>query len=153
MTGPTIEQVREGFGTDPLISDWVEVTQEKMDDFGRTTDDWDWMHNDPDRAKSEGFDSTIAFGFWTLSMLTAFLRQAQGREYPPGVKFGYNYGLDRVRFLAPVPVGSRIRNHLQLVDVRDKGGDRFLIKTHNEVEVEGQEGPVMVAEWLVMFAY
>lgn len=149
----TEEDVRRDFGTDPFVSDWIEVTQATMDRFAEATDDRDWMHIDPERARREGFGGTIAFGFWTLAMLTAFLRTASGRDYPLGARYGFNYGLDRVRFIAPVPVGSRVRNRLVLTDVRQKGPGRFLLTTHNEVEIEGHDGPAMVADWLILLVY
>jgi acyl dehydratase len=135
------------------VSAWVEVRQEDMNAFADATGDPDWMHTDPDRARAEGFGGTIAFGFWTLSRLTAFLRDVTGAEYPPGARFGLNYGLDRVRFLAPVPVGSRVRNRLSVTDVREKEPGRILVTLHNEVDVEGVDGPAMVADWLVLFVY
>ena len=149
----TVVEVRQAFGDEALVSDWVDVTQELMNDFARATDDWDWMHTDPDRARAEGFDGTIAFGFWTLSMLTRFLRGSMGREYPPDVLHGFNYGVERARFIRPIPVGSRIRNRMVVSDVRPKGPGRFLVTTHNEVEIEGEEGPAMVADWLTLFVY
>lgn len=125
-----------------------------MDEFATATHDPDWMHIDPVRARQEGpFDGTVAFGFWTLSMLTAFLRSTMGREYPPGVRYGFNYGLDRVRFMAPVPVGSRIRNHLEVTDVAERGEGRFVIRLHNRVEIDGEDKPAMVADWLLMLVY
>lgn len=149
----TADEVRSDFGEGPLVSDWVEVTQDLMDGFAEATRDPDWMHVDPERAVREGLDGTIAFGFWTLSMLTWFLRNATGREYPPGVRLGFNYGLDRVRFVAPVPVGSRIRNHMTVRDVVARGPGRFLVRTHNEVELEGRVEPAMVADWLLLLVY
>lgn len=154
MIYPTREQVRVAFGDGPLVSGWVEVTQELMDQFAVATHDPDWMHVDPRRAAEEGpFEGTIAFGFWTLSLLTYFLRDALGREYPVGVRHGFNYGLDRVRFVSPVPVGSRIRNRMEIADVDDRGNGRFLVTTRNVVEVGGQERPAMVADWLLMLVY
>ena len=153
MSRPTVDDVARAFGAGPLVSGWIDVRQEDMNGFAEVTGDHDWMHTDPDRARAEGFEGTIAFGFWTLSLLTRFLRETVGFEYPPGARFGFNYGLDRVRFLAPVAVGSRIRNHLRVTDVREKDPGRFLVSLHNEVEVEGREGRAMVADWLVLFVY
>jgi acyl dehydratase len=151
---PTATSVRATWGEAPHISDWLTVDQDLMNQFGAATLDPDWMHLDPERAASDGpFDGTIAFGFWTLSLLSYFVRQATGREYPDGAHYGLNYGLDRVRLLAPVPVGSRIRNRSVLVDVQDRGGGRFLLKTENQVEIEGEAKPAMVAEWLIMLFY
>ncbi len=153
MTLPTPEDVRHSFGPRPLVSDWIEVTQEAMNGFAGATGDFDWMHTDPARAREEGFDGTIAFGFWTLSLLTRCLRDGLGSEYPPGARFGFNYGLDRVRFLAPVPIGARVRNKLTVVDVREKEPGKFLVKTSNEIEVEGREGSAMIADWLILLVY
>ena len=157
MTEPTAMDeatVRAAYGEDPLVSDWLEVTQELTDRFADATLDPDWMHIDPARARREGpYDVTIAFGFWTISMLTYFMRQSSGRHYPPGATHGFNYGLDRVRLLAPVPIGARVRNHCEIVDVRDKGDGRFVVRTANRVEIEGHDRPAMVAEWLLMLVY
>jgi acyl dehydratase len=153
VSRPTLEQVKHRLSSEPVVSHWFEVTQAAMNRFADATDDQDWMHTDPDRARREGFDGTIAFGFWTLSMLTRFFRDAVGGEYPPGVRYGFNYGLDRVRFLAPIPVGGRIRNHLRVTDVRQKREAQFVIATHNEIELEGREEPAMVADWLVLLVY
>jgi len=149
VSTPPAARVRAAFGEGPLVSDWVQVTQEAMDGFADATRDHDWMHLDPERAREAGLGGTIAFGFWTLSMLSHFLRDALGSEYPAEAEYGFNYGLDRVRFLAPVPVGSRIRNRLTVEEVRDKGGGRCLVRTRNEVELEGADGPAMVAVWLI----
>lgn len=146
--------VRAAYGEEPLVSHWLEVTQELTNQFAEATLDPDWMHIDPERARREGpYDVTIAFGFWTISMLTYFMRQSTGYDYPPGVTHGFNYGFDRVRLLAPVRIGCRVRNHCEIVDVRGKGDGRFVIRTTNRVEIEGQDRPAMVAEWLFMLVY
>ena len=89
----------------PQVSEWLTVDQERIDQFGRATLDSDWMHVDPERAKRDGpFGGTVAFGFWTLSMLTYFVRHAGGRDYPEGALYGLNYGFDRVRLIEPVVV-------------------------------------------------
>ena len=154
MTYPSSEAVAASFGTPPLISAWLDVTQDLMDEFGAATLDPDWMHLDPERAAAEGpFDGTIAFGFWTLSLLTHFLRDVLDAHYPPGVKYGFNYGLNRVRFIQPIPVGSRIRNRMEIADVRPRGEGRFLVSTRNEIEIEGVGEPAMVADWLLLLVY
>jgi len=153
MTPSPVTEVTTALAGAPFLSDWFEVTQAHMDGFADATDDHDWMHTDPARARAEGFDGTIAFGFWTLSLLTRFLREAIGDHYPPGARFGFNYGLDRVRFLAPIPVGSKIRNRLSVTEIREKEPGRVRAAFHNEVEVEGLEGPAMIADWLVLFVY
>ena len=122
--------------------------------FAEATLDPDWMHIDPRRARREGpFDGTIAFGFWTLSMLTYLTRSTVGGDYPPGVRYGFNYGFDQVRLMSPVPIGSRIRNHFRIVDIDDRGEDRFLVRSENRIEVEGVEKPAMIAVWLGMLVF
>lgn len=152
-SSPLVE-IKQFYGDGPAVSDWLTVDQALIDRFGEATLDSDWMHTDPDRAKREGpFGGTIAFGFWTISMLTYFARQATDCDYPPGALYGFNYGFDRLRLMAPVPVGSRIRNHSGLIDIVDKGGGRYLVTTENRVEVEGQQKPAMIAQWLFMLVY
>lgn len=149
-----IEDIRAYYGKGTRISDWLTVEQSQIDKFGQATGDRDWLHTDPERARRDGpFGGTIAFGFWTISMMTYFFRQAMGRDYPPGALYALNYGFDRVRLMAPVPVGSRIRNQMQLISVEDRGGGRFLVKTENRIEIEASDKPAMVAEWLVLLVY
>ena len=149
-----IETIREFYGREPKVSDWFTVEQQWMEQFGSSTHSTDWLHNDPQRAARESpFGTTIAFGFWTISMLTYFARQTFGRDYPAGALYGLNYGFDRLRLLAPVCVGKRIRNHCRLMDVEDRGGGRYLVKTENRVEIEGEEKPAMLAEWLFLLVY
>ena len=144
----------EFYGREPRISGWLEVEQATIDRFAEATRDPDWMHIDPERARREGpFEGTIAFGFWTLSMLTYLTRSTLGGDYPPGVRYGFNYGLDRVRLMAPVPVGSRIRDHFRILDIEDRGGGRFVVRSENRIEIEGEEKPAMVAVWLGMLVF
>ena len=150
----TIERLWDFYGHEARVSEWLLVEQKTIDQFAEATRDPDWMHIDPERARRDGpFDGTIAFGFWTLSMLTFLSRSTMGGDYPPGVRYGFNYGLDRVRLMAPVPVGSRIRNHIRVVDIDDRGEGRFLVRTENTIEIEGEEKPAMVAIWLGMVVY
>jgi acyl dehydratase len=150
----TVEEIRKSYGDTPQASEWLLVEQKLIDQFGGATLDADWMHVDPERAKRDGpFGGTVAFGFWTLSMLTYFVRHAGGRDYPEGALYGLNYGFDRVRLIEPVVVGSRIRNRSELVDITERGDGRFLVKTENTVEIEHNEKPAMVAEWLFLLVY
>lgn len=151
--GPA-DRIASFYGDAEHVSDWIIVSQEAIDQFGQATGDMDWLHTDPERARRESpFGGTIAFGFWTMSMLTYFCRQTFGKDYPDGALYGLNYGFDRIRMITPVPVGSRIRNHLRLLEVEQRGAGRFLVKTENRVEVEGVERPAMIAEWLCMFVF
>jgi acyl dehydratase len=149
-----VDEIRRHFGEAVRVSDWLRVEQETIDRFAAATQDFDWIHTDPERARKESpFGGTIAFGFWTVSMLTYFLRQATGSPYPSGARYGMNYGFDRVRLAAPVPVGSRIRGSFRLVSVEGRGEGRYLVTTDSRVEVEGAEKPAMVAQWLIMLVY
>lgn len=129
-------------------SDWFEVTQDRINDFADVTLDHQWIHIDEERAKAGPFGTTIAHGHLTLSMM-GHLPRAVAESTPrlDGQKLSINYGFDRVRFPAPVPVGARIRTTSTLKRAEVKGG---MIETMNEVvvEVEGQEKPCCVAESL-----
>ena len=129
-------------------SDWFEVTQQRINDFADVTLDHQWIHIDEERAKAGPFGTTIAHGHLTLSMM-GHLPRAVAESTPrlDGQKLSINYGFDRVRFPAPVPVGARIRTTTTLKRVEVKGG---MIETMNEVvvEVEGQDKPCCVAESL-----
>lgn len=146
----TIEDLHRRIGFEIGTSNWMEVDQELIDSFAHSTKDMDWMHIDPDRAARDGpYGGTIAFGFWTLSMLTHFSHEIG--MWPADVAYGLNYGIERVRWITPVRVGARIRMQCKLLDIEDRGDERFLIRTDNTLEIEGEERPALVAEWLGMF--
>jgi len=146
----SIEEMLERIGTELGVTDWLEVDQSLLDGFGHSTKDLDWMHMDPERAAAEGpYGGTIAFGFWTLSMLTYFSHQVG--MWPRNVQYGLNYGLERVRWLHPVRVGSRVRMRCTLLSLEERGDERFLIRTQNVVEIEGTSRPALIAEWLGLF--
>jgi acyl dehydratase len=120
------------------------VTQDDIDSFARLSGDDQWIHVDVERAKSGPFGATIAHGFLTLSLLPLLVGQTYRVE---GTKMGVNYGLNKVRFTAPVPVGSKVRGSVDLLDVADvTGGVQMTTKV--TVEIEGSERPALVAEWL-----
>lgn len=125
-------------GTSP----WFDITQEDVDDFARITRDYQWIHIDRERAAAGPFGGTIAHGFYVLS-LCAYLTEETLETRSQSM--GINYGLDRVRFTAPVPIPSRIRAHVELESAseRDDGGVHFVLKA--TIEVEGQEKPACVA--------
>lgn len=149
-----LESIQEFYGDEPRTSDWFLVEQSMIDKFGEATADSDWMHTDPERAKRDSpFGTTIAFGFWTVSMMTYFGRQIMQRPYPGNALFGLNYGFDRVRLMSPVPVGTRIRCHMRLLNVEDRGDNRFLVKSEYQIEVEDVDKPAMIAEWLFLLQY
>ena len=137
-------------GTEVGVSDWMEVTQERVDEFAEATNDHQFIHVNPELAEQTPFGGTIAHGFLTLSLTVA---QAAEVEMPIGnPMMGVNYGLDKVRFPAPVPVGSRIRLHVHLDEVTEVPGGLHLKQTMT-TEVEGEEKPAMVAERLSRLYY
>ncbi|MFZ9962090.1 MAG: MaoC family dehydratase [Burkholderiales bacterium] len=138
-------ELRQYKSSEVAVSDWVEVTQEMIDGFAESTGDFQWIHVDTDRAESESvFGSTIAHGFLTLSLLSKFLNETidLGRS-----KMGINYGLNRVRFTAPVRVNSKLRARFYLEDVVDIPDGVQLVWTVT-IEIEGESKPALVAEWL-----
>jgi acyl dehydratase len=124
-------------------SDWLEITQDRIDGFADATGDHQWIHVDPERAAEGPFGTTIAHGFLTLSLLVKFLYEVrpESGEY----RMGINYGMNRVRFPAPVPVGSRIRAHFEVLEVSEVEGG-IQVVTKGTIEREGEEKPVCVAE-------
>jgi acyl dehydratase len=139
-----VDELRAAVGTQLGSSDWVTVDQSQIDMFADATDDHQWIHVDEERAKAGPFGTTIAHGFLTLSLLSSLIKQIYTVE---NVKMGINYGLNKVRFTSPVPVGSKVRGTIDLVDVSDvNGGVQVVNKV--VVEIEGAERPALVAEWL-----
>ena len=127
-------------------SDCHTVTQEQINKFADATGDHQWIHVDVERARRESpFGSTIAHGYLTLSLAAAC--QMEMGVVPAGVAEALNYGLDRVRFLAPVKAGARIRDRIVLQDVERKGGN-LLLKTRNTIEIEGERKPALIADAL-----
>jgi acyl dehydratase len=126
------------------VSDWVTVTQERIDRFAQATGDHQWIHTDPARAAAGPFGTTIAHGFLTLALIAEF---AQSAYRVDGARMGVNYGLNRVRFPAPVPVGSRLRGRFRLLEVQPIDGG-VQLAAEVTVEREGSARPVCVAESL-----
>ena len=154
ITDERIAELRRYYGEQQTTSPWLTMEQEMIDRFGDVTRDLDWLHVDPERSKRESpFGTTIAHGFFTLSLLSWFVRNTGENVYPPGAIYALNYGFDRIRMIAPVRAGSRIRNNSTLLGIEPKDADRYIVKTENRVEVEGGEKPALIAEWLVMIVY
>jgi acyl dehydratase len=144
-----IEELRSLVGQEVGQSDWLEVTQPLIDDFAAASGDRQWIHVDPERAKRESpFGCTIAHGFLTLSLLSRLASQAV--QVQGNFKMGINYGLNRVRFPAPVPVGSRIRARFTLQSI-EALPDCAQVIWNAMVEVEGSPKPSLAAEWLVRY--
>ncbi|HEX3519465.1 MAG TPA: MaoC family dehydratase [Solirubrobacteraceae bacterium] len=142
LTG--LDDVKAYAGRELGVSDWQDVTQEKIDKFAEVTGDDQWIHVDPERAKDSPFGGTIAHGYYTLSLAPRFSYDMFKFE---GFAFGVNYGLNRVRFPAPMPVGGRVRMRAKLLSVEDIPGGAQ-IATELTFEREGGEKPVCVAEAL-----
>jgi acyl dehydratase len=139
-------------GSEIGVTDWIPVEQDAIDQFSVSTRDPDWLHVDPERAKRDGpYGGTIAFGFWTLSMLTYCSHQVG--MWPKDVAYALNYGLDRVRWINPVPVGTRIRMRCKLLSLEERPDLRILVRTLNTMEIEGGTRPAMTAEWLGLFIH
>lgn len=127
---------------------WIEVSQQRIDDFADTTEDHQFIHVDPEKAAQTPFGGTIAHGLLTLSLLPRLV--AHSGIFPDNLVMGINYGFDKVRFLAPVRAGKRVRAHVSITSVDRKDDNRFLVKQSVSVEIEGEETPALVAEWLNM---
>ncbi|WP_323847267.1 MaoC family dehydratase [Microbulbifer magnicolonia] len=135
-----------GFETEPTA--WLNIEQDRIDVFAECTLDRQFIHVDPDAARRTPFGSTIAHGFLTLSLLSYFAEQLQlGIE---GVQMGVNYGLDRVRFINPVKVGSKVRVRAKILDIREKNLGQYQLKLEVTMEIEGELKPALIAEWLFM---
>ena len=129
-------------------SDWIEIDQERVNVFADVTEDHQFIHIDPERAKQTPFGGTIAHGFLTLSLLSKFSAQAALKLN--GANIGLNYGLNSVRFLSPVAVGKKVRGIFTLKDAAEKKPGQFLLTYEVNVEINGVDKPALVAEWLGM---
>jgi acyl dehydratase len=133
------------------VSDWTLIDQSRIDSFANCTGDDQWIHVDTQRAERESpYGATIAHGYLTLATLAPSAFEVFIK--PGRIAKAFNYGLDRVRFVAPVKSGSRIRTRIKLLDAEPKGGGRVLITTENTVEIEGSDRPALIARALVMLA-
>lgn len=135
-------------GQEVGVSKWFDVTQARIDAFADCTEDHQFIHVDPEAAKATPFGGTIAHGFLTLSLASAMSYDAVAPL--DGVVMGVNYGFDKLRFLAPVPAGSRIRGRFKLLSAENRGDGRWLLKHELTVEIEGGDKPALIAEWLGM---
>lgn len=142
------EALKDKLGEVVGISDWIRIDQMRINAFAGVTEDEQFIHVDQEAAARTPFGGTIAHGFLTLSMLSRMSMQA----LPPldGVVMGINYGFDKVRFLQPVRAGKRIRGHFTLLSIEEKGAGRWLIRNEVNVEIEGEDKPALIAQWLGM---
>jgi acyl dehydratase len=134
-------------GTEVGVSNWITVDQKMIDDFAKTTHDEQWIHVDPARAAAETpFGGSIAHGFLTLSLASRFAYDCFSML--PGQSMGINYGMNKLRFLKPVVAGSRLRGRFTLQKVTAKGPTNMLRENLLTIEIEGEETPALIAEWL-----
>ena len=143
----SIATISQYVGQELGVSEWITINQERINDFADFTGDHQWIHVNVERAKRESlFGTTIAHGYLTLS-LAAALSMELG-IIPAGVSQALNYGLDKVRFLAPVKSGSRVRDRVVLLAAEQQGKGRILLKFRNTIEIEGEAKPALIADAL-----
>jgi len=135
-------------GTELEPSPWIEITQERVNQFAEATNDHQFIHVDPEKAAQTPFGGPIAHGFLSLSLLSYL--NAQSAVMPENLLMGINYGSDKVRYLMPVRVGKRIRSRQTVLEVTEKNPGQWLFKNAVTVEIEGEETPALVAEILSM---
>jgi acyl dehydratase len=149
IPGYSMATLSDFVGRELGASNWTAIDQQRIDAFAACTGDRQWIHVDVERARRESpFGGTIAHGYLTLS-LVASLAMELG-VVPLDAKAGLNYGVDKVRFMAPVKAGARVRNRVVLMSAEDKGGGRVIVKTQNTLEIEGEDKPALIAETLAM---
>ena len=146
MPVASFDEIRGKVGQEVGVSDWIVVDQARIDAFADATEDRQFIHVDPDAAASTPFGGTVAHGFLSLSLLSRM--GAETMLLPEGLKMAINYGLDRVRFLAPVRAGSRVRGRFILDSVEEKAPGQVLMRHTVTVEIEGEDKPALTAVWL-----
>ncbi|EKF74837.1 acyl dehydratase MaoC [Alcanivorax hongdengensis A-11-3] len=132
-------------------SEWFEIDQGRINAFADATLDHQFIHVDPERAKSTPFGGTIAHGYLTLSLLPYLQASIENFLMPKGMKMAMNYGFDKLRFMAPVKVNKRVRAVASLMEATEKKPGQWLLKFNFTVEIEGEDKPALVAEWLLMY--
>ena len=147
MSTITPQQMQERIGTE-TVSDWIEVSQAIIDTFADATGDHQFIHVDPERAKLTPFGGTIAHGFLTLSLMPLLASKVADAPQIEGVKMGVNYGGNKVRFLQPVRSGKRVRGRFKLLSFDEKRPGQWQQTNEFTVEIEGEEKPAMIAEWI-----
>jgi acyl dehydratase len=142
----SLNEIRALVGEELGTSSWLTIDQARVDQFADATEDRQFIHVDPAAAAQTPFGGTIAHGFLTLSLLSRM--GAEAMLVPEGVKMAVNYGLDRVRFLAPVRSGARVRGRFTLDSVEEKAPGQWLMRHTVTVEIEGEDKPALTAQWL-----
>ncbi|HKU91733.1 MAG TPA: MaoC family dehydratase [Sphingomicrobium sp.] len=142
----TLDEIRKRIGEEVGVSSWIVVDQPRIDTFAAATDDRQFIHIDPEAAAQTPFGGTVAHGFLTLSLLSRM--GAEAMLLPDGLRMAVNYGLEHVRFLAPVRSGRRVRGRFRLDSVEEKAPGQILMRHNVTVEIEGEAKPALTADWL-----
>jgi len=145
----SVNELADYVGKEVGVSDWLEVDQDRINQFADATDDHQYIHVDSERAAQTPFGATIAHGFLTLSLLVPLAADSGTLKLENGV-MGINYGLDKLRFINPVKAGRKIRARFELAGFEEKKPDHWLLKHNVTVEIEGEDKPALIAEWLGM---
>jgi acyl dehydratase len=146
MPRARVEEIRARIGSDIGCSPWIEISQQSIDTFAHVTGDHQFIHVNPEAAKQSPFGGTIAHGFLTLSLLSQMAEHVM--YVPDTIKVGVNYGFERVRFIAPVRSGSRVRGHFRLTSLEEKRPGQWQVLHNVTVEIAGEEKPALTADWI-----
>ncbi|MCJ8191867.1 MaoC family dehydratase [Sphingomicrobium aestuariivivum] len=146
MPVATLDDIRAAIGSEIGTSDWIEVGQQRITDFAEATEDRQFIHTDPELARQTPFGGTIAHGFLSLSLLSRM--GADVMLVPATTKMAVNYGLERVRFLKPVAAGKKVRGRFVLTDMTEKAPGQLLMHYNVTVEIDGEDKPALIADWL-----
>ncbi len=146
MPVASLEEIGARVGTDLGASEWIEISQHSIDIFADVTGDHQFIHVDPEAAAKTPFGGTVAHGFLTLSLLSRMAADAMLR--PAEMKMGVNYGFERVRFMAPVRSGKRVRGRFRLDHFEEKRPGQWQFVHNVTVEIEGEDKPALVADWI-----
>ena len=146
----TPQELQAKTGENIGTSDWIEVTQERINKFAEATGDYQFIHLDAEKAKMTPFGGTIAHGFLTLSLIPALGAVTEGARID-GVKMGVNYGGNKTRFISPVKSGKRVRSHTKLLELAEKRPGQWQQTNEITVEIEGEDKPALITEWITQF--
>jgi acyl dehydratase len=146
MALASLDEIRSSTGKEVGVSDWITIDQARIDAFADATEDHQFIHVDPAAAAQTPFGGTVGHGFLSLSLLSRM--GAEAMLLPAGLKMAVNYGLDRVRFLAPVKSGKRVRGRFTLDSVEERAPGQWLLRHNVTVEIEGDDKPALTAVWL-----
>jgi acyl dehydratase len=142
----SLDEIRARIGQEVGVSEWIIVDQERINSFAEVTEDLQFIHIDPEAAARTPFGGTVAHGFLTLSLLSRMAADAM--LMPPGVKMAANYGFEGIRFISPVRAGRRVRGRFTLLSVEERKPGEWRFANRVTVEIEGEERPALIAEWI-----